>query len=99
MHDWDSVIVESEAVIVGFAAALYSTGSVGELASVEDTERFFDAYCHSRGRKLSADERERSWAAGVWTRVYDAKHQHTVGQPSTALSESEARDRLHRSGA
>ncbi len=98
VHDWDSMIVDSEAVLVGFAAALYSTGSVDELATVEDTERFLDAYCHARGRDFSADERERSWAAGVWTRAYDAKYQHTVGQPITSLSESEARERLRRSG-
>jgi hypothetical protein len=98
VHDWDSMIVDSEAVLVGFAAALYSTGSVDELATVEDTERFLVAYCHARGREFSAGERERSWAAGVWTRAYDAKYQHTVGQPITSLSASDARERLRRSG-
>lgn len=98
VHDWDSMTVDSEAVLVGFAAALYSTGSVDELATIEDTERFLDAYCHARGREFSADETERSWAAGVWTRAYDAKYQHTVGQPITSLSESGARERLRRSG-
>ncbi|GAB3739997.1 hypothetical protein GCM10027598_69810 [Amycolatopsis oliviviridis] len=39
-----------------------------------------------------------SWAAGVWTRAYDAKYQYTVGRPITSLSESEARERLRRSG-
>ncbi|MGC7095820.1 phosphotransferase [Amycolatopsis lurida] len=98
VHDWDSMTVDSEAVLVGFAAALYSTGSADELATVEDTERFLDAYCQARGREFSTDERERSWAAGVWTRAYDAKYQHTVGQPITSLSENEARERLRRSG-
>ena len=64
----------------------------------EDTERFLGAYCHARGRELSADELERSWAAGVWTRAYDAKYQHTIGQPITSLSENEARERLRRTG-
>src|SRR5271155_2179930 len=59
---------DSEAVLVGFAAALYSTVSADELATVEDTERFLVAYRHARGREFSADELERSWAAGVWTR-------------------------------
>lgn len=98
VHDWDSMTADSEAVLTGFAAALYSTVSVDELASVEDTERFLAAYCHSRGRQFSADELERSWAAGVWTRAYDAQYQHTVGQPITSLSENEARERLGRSG-
>lgn len=34
-HDWDSVTADSEAVLAGFAAALYSTVSVKELATVE----------------------------------------------------------------
>lgn len=96
VHDWDSMIVESKAVLVGFAAALYSTVSADQLATVEDTERFLDAYCQAQGREFSEDERQRSWAAGLWTRAYDAKYQHTVGQPVTSLSEHEARDRLRR---
>jgi hypothetical protein len=98
VHDWDSMTADSEAVLVGFAAALYSTASADELATVEDTERFLVAYCHARGSEFSADELERSWAAGVWTRAYDAKYQHTVAQPITSLSENEARERLRRSG-
>ncbi|KAA2252483.1 hypothetical protein F0L68_35945 [Solihabitans fulvus] len=99
VHDWDSVTVESEEVLVGFAAALYSTVSADELASVEDTERFLVAYCQARGREFSAGELQRAWAAGVWTRAYDAKFQHAVGQPITSLSEHEARERFRRAGA
>jgi hypothetical protein len=98
VHDWDSVTADSETVLVGFAAALYSTVSADELATVEDTERFLIAYCHARGRKFSASELQRSWAAGVWTRAYDAKYQHAAGQPITSLSENEARERLRRTG-
>jgi hypothetical protein len=98
VHDWDSVIADGEAVLVGFAAALYPAVSAGELATVEDTERFLAAYCRARGREFSAGELQRSWAAGVWTRAYDAKCQHAAGQPITSLSENEARERLRRAG-
>jgi len=98
VHDWDSVTADSEAVLVGFAAALYSTVSADELATVADTERFLAAYCQARGREFGVDELQRSWAAGVWTRAYDAKHQHAVGQPITSLSENEAEERLRRAG-
>jgi hypothetical protein len=98
VHDWDSVTAESEAVLVGFAAALYSTVSADKLATVEDTERFLVAYCDARGRQFDADELQRAWAAGVWTRAYDAKYQHAAGQPITSLSEDEARERLRRAG-
>jgi Phosphotransferase enzyme family len=98
VHDWDSAAADSEAVLVGFAAALYSTLGPDELATIEETERFLDAYCEARGRAFSTDELQRSWAAGVWTRAYDAKFQHAVGQPVISLSEGEARDRLGRAG-
>ena len=96
VHDWDSVVAESEAVLAGFAAALFSTVSADELATVEETERFLDAYCRARGREFSSDELQRSWAAGVWTRAYDAKYQSAAGHPITSLSESAARERLRR---
>ena len=96
VHDWDSVAVDSEAVLVGFAAALYSTGRADALATVEDTERFLLAYEQACGRRFSIDDRQRAWAAGVWTRAFDAKYQHAVGAPVTSLSEGEARERLRR---
>lgn len=99
VHDWDSMAVDSEAVLVGFAAALYPTVGEDEPATVEDTEQFLAAYRQARGREFSADELERSWAAGVWTRAYDAKCEHAVGRPITSLSENEARERLVRAGA
>jgi hypothetical protein len=98
VHDWDSVAADSEAVLVGFAAALYSAASADSLATVADTELFLDAYDRARGRDLSPDERQRSWAAGVWTRAYDAKCQHAVGAPISLLTESDARERLRRAG-
>ena len=98
VHDWDSVTADSEAVLAGFAAALYPAVSAGEPATVEDTERFLAAYCHSRGREFSTSDLQQSWAAGVWTRAYDAKYQHAAGQPITSLSEKEARERLRRTG-
>lgn len=98
VHDWDSMAADSEPVLAGFAAALYSTVSANELATIGDTERFLIAYCQARGRKFTRNELERSWAAGVWTRAFDAKHQHAVGRPVTSLSETEARERLRRAG-
>jgi hypothetical protein len=98
VHDWDSVVADSEAVLVGLAAALYSTVSPRVLATVEETDRFVDAYCAARGRAFSADELERSWAAGVWTRAYDAKFQHVAGHPIASLTETEAVARLRRAG-
>jgi hypothetical protein len=96
VHDWDSVTADREAILVGFAAALYSTVHEDQPATIEETERFLIAYCDARGREFGASELAQSWAAGVWTRAYDAKLQHAVGQPIVSLSENEARERLRR---
>jgi hypothetical protein len=98
VHDWDSVTADSEAVLVGFAAGLYSTVNPGKLATVEETEQFLGAYCEARGQQFSADELERSWAAGCWTRAFDAKYQHAAGHPVRSLTENQARERLRRAG-
>jgi hypothetical protein len=98
VHDWDSAAADSEAVLAGFAAALYSTVSPGELATVGETGKFLDAYCAARGQPFSADELQVSWAAGVWTRAYDAKCQHVARKAVVSLSKHEARARLRRAG-
>ncbi|MGN6679703.1 MAG: hypothetical protein ACTHKL_18220, partial [Streptosporangiaceae bacterium] len=84
--------------LVGIAAALDSTGGPDELANVEETMKFLDAYGDARGRPFSAEELQVSWAAGVWTRAYDAKFQHAAGEAVVSLSESEAVERLRRAG-
>ena len=98
VHDWDSAAADSEAVLVGFAAALYSTVSEKVPATVEETQQFLTAYRDAHGRELSTDELELAWAAGVWTRAYDAKCEHAAGQPIRSLTEDAARERLRRAG-
>ncbi|SDS83605.1 Phosphotransferase enzyme family protein [Friedmanniella luteola] len=98
VHDWDSAVAADEAVLVGLAAALYSPVSTHALATVEETDRFLGAYRDARPGALTAHGLERAWAAGVWTRAYDAKDQHVAGHPITSLSETEARARLRRAG-
>ena len=98
VHDWDSAVADTEAVLAGFAAALYSTASSDQPATVEETARFLAAYCDARGRAFSPDEFERAWAAGLWTRASDAKEEHVAGQAIVSLSETQARARLSRAG-
>jgi hypothetical protein len=98
VYDWDSAATDSEAVLAGFAAALYSTASTQANATIAETEQFLAAYCDARGRDFSSDELQRAWAAGVWTRLYDAKYMHVVGQPPVSLSEADTRERLRRAG-
>ena len=91
--DWDSLIADSEAVIAGLAAAIYPT-----LATVTETRDFLTAYAAARGRPFSPGELQRCWAAGVWTRAFDAKKQHAARQPVISLTQGEAHERLRRVG-
>ncbi len=94
-YDWDSLIADSEAVIAGLAAAIYLYPA---LATVTETREFLHAYATARGRPFSPGELQRCWAAGVWTKAFDAKQEHAAGQPVTRLTQDEAHERLRRAG-
>jgi hypothetical protein len=95
-YDWDSLIVDSEAVIAGLAAAIYLYPA---LATSTETGEFLSAYAAARGRPFSPGELQRCWAAGVWTRAFEARQQQAAGQPIFFLTQDEARERLRRAGA
>ena len=96
-HDWDSLIADSEAVIAGMAAAIYPVLRAGDEPTVPETQEFLTCYAAARGRPFGSEELQRCWAAGVWTRAYEAKKQYAAGQPVRALTE-EADERLRRAG-
>ena len=96
--DWDSVIAAPEPVIVGLAAAMYPATHAGTEASVDETQKFLEAYAAARGKDFSDDERERAWAAGLWNRSFDAKKQFSVEGEAHSLTESESLERRRRSG-
>jgi hypothetical protein len=101
VHDWDSVAARSEVVTAGVAAAVFcATGAPGSAASIDETDAFLSAYEQARGRRWSADERQACWAAGVWSRAFDARKGAEVGevQELEALRR-EAPERLRRAGA
>ncbi len=95
VYDWDSLIVDSEAVIAGLAAAIYLYPA---LPTTAETQDFLDAYAKARGRRFSPGELQRCWAAGVWTRAYDAKQEQAAGRSVKNLTPDEARERLRRAG-
>jgi hypothetical protein len=97
-HDWDSVITDTEAAAVGFAAAAYPAEGPGEESTVAETEEFLDAYAKARGEDLMGEELEAAWAAGVWLRAFDAKKQAARGVAIVSLSRDDAAERLRRAG-
>jgi Phosphotransferase enzyme family len=91
-YDWDSLIADSEAVIAGLGAAIYLMPA---LATVAETSEFLDAYAAARGRPFSPGELQRCWAAGLWTRAFEAKKDQAAGRPVLSLTEEESRERCH----
>ena len=98
VHDWDSVIADSEPAIVGFAAAVYPAVHAGSEATIDETDAFIDAYCAARSTRFDRDDLECCWAAGLWIRAYDAKKQVAKGEAVRSLTESGARDLFARAG-
>lgn len=94
--DWDSAIAASEAVIAGLAAAIYPATSLGTAATVEETEAFLEAYQEARTRTFGEDELVEAWAAGLWSRAFDAKKEFATQGAVVSLSESEALERRRR---
>jgi Phosphotransferase enzyme family len=99
VHDWDSVVCQPEAVIVGMAAAMFpASGAAWQPATIKESDEFITAYMRASATAWTPDDVEACWAATVWTRAFDAKEQSADG-PVTSLTETEARERLSRAGA
>ncbi len=98
VHDWDSLIVDSEPAVAGLAAAVYPAVHAGSEATVDETAAFLDAYADARGRSFSATELEECWAAGLWIRSFDAKKQFTTEACIRSLTGAEVQERARRAG-
>jgi Ser/Thr protein kinase RdoA (MazF antagonist) len=101
VHDWDSIARRPEVVLAGCAAAVFSADGGPNAATVEETDQFLEAYQAARGRAWTADDRELCWAAGLWTRAFDAKKAslNPGAEPLVEQLESELDERLIRAGA
>ncbi len=100
VHDWDSVAAQPEAAIAGAASAVWpAAGAPGQAATVEQSEAFLAAYESVRRRPWAADERRACWAAGIWIRSYNAKHDAAKGGgPQLDLLSDEIGIRLRQAG-
>jgi hypothetical protein len=82
-YDWDSVIVDTEAVIVGFAAVYVAP-------KIDQSAAFLSAYQDVAGRRFERDELETTWAAVLWLRGWKSQRQLAAGEPIRCLSKDEA---------
>jgi hypothetical protein len=99
VHDWDSVICQPEPAIAGLAAASFlGIGDLPEMAGVEDSAAFLDAYQQARGCRWTSADYAACWAAGLWQRAFDAKTRSLDGDPEQILTRHEARARLRLAG-
>jgi Ser/Thr protein kinase RdoA (MazF antagonist) len=94
VHDWDSVIAQPEACIVGLAAAVWpATGA----ASVAQTEDFIASYQAAHARAWTQSEVQDAWAAGLWVRLFNARKDAAVGGgPRLDRLEDEVDERVAR---
>lgn len=80
VHDWDSVIAQPEAAIVGFASAVWAAqGGADEASSVEQSAAFIDVYQQAAGAAWTKPARRAAWAAGLWVRLFNAKKNAAAG--------------------
>jgi hypothetical protein len=74
VHDWDSVVAQPEAAIAGQAVAIWpGTGLPGEVATVAQSEQFLATYERASGHSWTDRDVRAAWAAGLWTRAFDAR--------------------------
>jgi hypothetical protein len=99
VHDWDSVICQPEPAIAGLAAASFvGLDDPAEMASVDESAAFLDAYQRARHRRWTSEEYAACWAAGLWQRAFDAKTRSLDGDPEQVLTRREAQARLRLAG-
>ncbi|MEU8150364.1 hypothetical protein [Nonomuraea sp. NPDC048901] len=100
VHDWDSVVCLPEPAIAGAAAAVFTeTGEPFEAATIDETERFLEAYARA-APGWKAEERAIAWAAGLWVRAFNAKKASLTADGVRVLDRLayEAEPRLRRAG-
>jgi Phosphotransferase enzyme family len=74
--DWDSLIVDSEAMIAGLAAGQCTSGSTAwEGPTPEEVAAFITDYAAQRGVPFSALEQRTALGAALWQLAYNARCQ------------------------
>ncbi|WP_062296995.1 phosphotransferase [Demequina maris] len=102
VHDWDSIALLPEAVLVGTLAVDHvAAPDAGAIADVATGERVIAAYEDVAGRAFDADAREVAWAATAWLACYNAVFEHLHGGPGAVTAQilRDGEERLALAGA
>jgi hypothetical protein len=94
VFDWDSLLVERAACLVGLAAGCHTAQGepgVSDSPSTADVELFLDLYAEASGRPWTRADRRAAAASALWLRAYNARIEQasaiaTSWPWSTALS-------------
>jgi hypothetical protein len=81
VHDWDSVVALPEPVLAGSTAADFVSDERTRLATLEQAERFLDAYADARRRTWTERELQIAYAAGAWLAAHNAAFEHLKNGP------------------
>jgi len=86
----DCAAIRPEATIAGAASAVFTRTDVQSSSSIDESERFLDAYQRARGRAFTQDELRVAWAAGLWVRAFDTKDDSVMrsGDPEEFADEA-----------
>jgi hypothetical protein len=100
VHGWGSAVTQPEAAVAGQAAAVWpGMGLPGEVATPAQSEQFLTAYERASGHSWTDRDIGAAWAAGLWTRAFDAKKASLVGaDPAATLTKTEAKERARIAG-
>jgi hypothetical protein len=98
VHDWDSVIAQPEAAIVGLAV-WPAAGEPAGAATVAQSAEFMAGYQLAAERQWAGREVQDAWAAGLWVRLFNAKKDEADGGgPQLDRLAGEIADRLALAG-
>lgn len=101
LDDWDSLGVLPQVVVVGQQAGTFTaTRDRFTDPTVAQSEEFVRRWLATSGRVWSRDEHEAAWAAGLWTKLFNAQdrvvHHDAVGVLEHARPDADERLRLAR---
>jgi hypothetical protein len=101
VHDWDSVVALPEAVLAGSTAVDFVSDERTRLATLEQADRFLDAYAKARSLTWTADDLEIAHATGAWVAAHNAAFEFLKDGPYPVSEQlaSDAEERLQRAGA
>lgn len=74
LDDWDSLGAMPEVILVGQTAGVYTTTREPFTApTVAQTREFLERWLATSGCQWGREEWQLAWAAGLWTKIFDAQ--------------------------